>query len=314
MITNRKVNSYIFGGKVETFNNYYDMCVDFKYIYLNGFKKLHNLNADIVGVINYFGSTGTSKDYVAYNMLKYAKENHKLKGGMPVVDYSGGSFGMALTIAALSMGHPAHLVVPQTLPEERSKLLKTLGANLHFAPEKSTASEKLQYTAALAQKIGGYFVDFVNNDDNPEVHRRITGPQILKVAGEDFNFLVTGIGSGGTVSGTGEYVKAWTNGISIIGVQPFESQVLTGGIYSPHGLNDIGLPLIPGNYNPYIVDDIVSVATSAARKCATEVLYTDGLPLSVGAGAVLTAAKEIALKPENEGKLILAILSSKRHL
>ncbi len=299
---------------METFNNYYEMCLDFKYISLNGFKRLHNLNAEIVAVINFFGPTGTSKDYVAYNMLRYARESGVLKGGVPVVDYSGGSFGMALTIAALGMGNPAHLVVPQTLREERRKLLSNLGAKLHFAPEKSHISERLKHTQKLANELGGYFVDFINNDDNPEVHRRITGPQILKSMGEGFDYLVTGVGSGGTVSGTGEYVKAWTNGISVVGVQPMESQMLTGGISGNHGLNDMGLPLVPGNYNPYIVDDVISVATSAARTTATEALYTDGLPLSADSGAVLTAAKEIALKPENEGKVIVAILSSKRKL
>ncbi len=296
------------------YNNYHEMCEKFKYVSLGGYAKRHNLLAEIVAVVNFFGPTGTSKDYVASNMLKYAKEAGRLSARGPVVDYSGGSFAIALTIAALGMGHPAHLIVPSTLPNERKNLLTSLGAKLHFAKENSSPTAMLHQASALAASIEGYFVDFLNNDDNPEVHRRITGPQILKATNGEFDFLVTGVGSGGTVSGTGEYIKAWTNGISVVGVQPMESQVLTGGIPGKHGLDGIGMPILPGNYNPYIVDEVVSVSTSAAKTCAVEALYTDGLPLSIGSGAVLAAAKELALKPENEGKKIIAIISSKRKL
>ncbi len=296
------------------YNNYHEMCEKFKYISLKGYAKRHNLLAEIVAVVNFFGPTGTSKDYVASNMIKYARESGKLNSRSPVIEYSGGSFGMALTIAALGMGHPAHLIVPSSLPQERINLLTTLGAKLHFAKEGSSATSMLHQASALAVELKGYFVDFLNNDDNPEVHRRITGPQILKATGGEFSHLVTGVGSGGTVSGTGEYIKAWTNGISIVGVQPMESQLLTGGIAGRHGLDGIGMPIVPGNYNPYIVDEVISVATSAAKTTAVEALYTDGLPLSIGSGAVLTAAKELALKPENEGKTIMVIISGKRNL
>ncbi len=296
------------------YNNYYEVCEKFKYVSLVGYARHHKLAAEIVGVVNFFGPTGTSKDYVAYNMLKMAQESGRLKKGQPVVDYFGGSFAMALTITALSLGHQAHLVVPSTLPQERKTLLETLGAKLHFAEPNTTPQNIVKQAEITAERIGAYFVDFLNNDDNPEVHRRITGPQILKATGNEFNSIVIGVGSGGTISGTGEYVKAWTNGISVVGVQPYESQVLSGSMPGRHGLDGIGMPIVPGNYNPYIVDDILSVSTPAARTSAIEVLYTDGLPLSIGAGGVLTAAKELALKPENEGKRILAILSGKRNL
>ncbi len=295
-------------------NNYHEMCEKFRYVSLNGFGRRHSLLAEIVAAINFFGPTGTSKDYVAANMLRYAREAGRLHPRSPVVEYSGGSFGMALTIAALGMGHPAHLIVPSSLPPERRALLTTLGATLHFAKENSSPTSMLHQASALAVELKGYFVDFLNNDDNPEVHRRITGPQILKATGGEFDFLVTGVGSGGTVSGTGEYIKAWTNGISVVGVQPMESQLLTGGIAGKHGLDGIGMPIVPGNYNPYIVDEVMSVSTSAAKTTAVEALYTDGMPLSIGSGAVLTAAKELALKPENEGKKIVVIISGKRNL
>ncbi len=296
------------------YNNYYESCEKFKYISLGGYARHHKLSAEIFGVVNFFGPTGTSKDYVAYNMLKIAKESGKLKKNQPVVDYFGGSFGMALTITALSLGHQAHLVVPSTLPTERKNLLETLGTKLHFADPNTAPRDIIKQAEILAQRLGGYFVDFLNNDDNPEVHRRITGPQILKATENQFDCIVVGVGSGGTISGSGEYIKAWTNGINVIGVQPYESQVLSGSMPGRHGLDGIGMPIVPGNYNPYIVDEIISVATPAARTSAIEALYTDGLPLSIGSGGVLTAAKELAQKPEYEGKRIVVILSGKRNL
>ncbi len=296
------------------YNNYYDMCEKFKYVSLAGYTKHHKLSAEILGVVNFFGPTGTSKDYVAYNMLKLARQSGKLQKHQPVVDYFGGSFAMALTITSLSLGHQAHLVVPMTLPEERKNLLESLGAKLHFARQGTSPQDIIKQAEQLSTRLSAYFIDFLNNDDNPEVHRRITGPQILKATDNQFDSIVIGVGSGGTISGTGEYIKAWTNGISVVGVQPYESQVLSGSMPGRHGLDGIGMPIVPGNYNPYIVDEIISVATPTAKTTAVEALYTDGLPLSIGAGGVLAAAKELASKPEYEGKRILVILSGKRNL
>lgn len=294
--------------------DYYELAGKLKYISLNGYKKRHNLEVDLCAVLDFFGATGTSKDRLANNMITIAEESGKLVAGGPVIEACVGVFGIALTIAALRAGHPIHLIIPHNLPSERHTMLTNLGAKLHVCHQYTEPALLREYADRLVQDIGGYFTDYMNSDDNPEHHRKTTGPQILKATDGQFDMFIAGVGSGGTISGTGEYIKAWTSDVSIVAVQPFESRVLTGGEPSKHGIDGIGPFEIPGNYNPYIIDEVCSVNTSDARTAAIEVLYTDGLPASISGGAVIAAAKELAKKPENIGKKIMLMISGKCNL
>ena len=165
--------------------------------------------------------------------------------------------------------------------------------------------------ARLAAEQGGWFADYYADDLNPEFHRRVTGPAILKETEGKLDFVVAAVGSGGTISGVGEYIKAWTNGIRIVAVEPVESQVLSGGFAGPHGLEGIGCGFVPENYNPYIVDQVIPVSTGDGREAARQALLTDGLPLSPAAGAALAAALQLAVMPENAGKRVVAIVGGR---
>ncbi len=297
--------------KLAIYDNYYQICEKYRFLRLKRYTEKNNFDCDIIAVINSNGATGSIKDGVAYGMLSYAKERGALAEKQPIIDYGGGSFSLALALAGKLQGHEVHIVLSSAVPKTRQVMLKDLGADLHFVPEGTMHLKMYRDTEVLSKTLGAYFVDYLNNDDNPEYHRRVTGPQIMKMTGENFDFFVAGVGSGGTISGTGEYIKAWTNGISIVGVQPMESQVLTGGLANKHGIEGIGLPIIPGNYNPYIVDEVISVTTSSAISVAREVMATVGVPVNLAGGAVIEAASVLARKEENKGKTILVMLSGR---
>ncbi len=282
---------------IKIYDNYYDICSQYKFLRLGGFVRHNGLDCDMVAAVAGNGSIGTTKDSVADFMLKTAAQKGLLSPKQPVVDYCVGSFASALTIAGLKNGHAVHIVTPTSVSIGDREALKRLGATVH-AVDMHMPVSLTQYAQKIAASVKGYFVDYINNDDNPEFHRRYTGPQILKATdGATFDCFITGVSSGGTISGTAEYIKAWTNGISVVAVQPFESQVLTGGTAGA-----------PGNYNPYIVDEVVSITTGAAKTVKRELLYTDGLPVSLAGGAAVAAAKEIATREQNPKKRFVIVL------
>ena len=225
-------------------------------------------------------------------MLAFATERGTLQPGMPVVEASSGSFGAALAVSCATTGHPCILVVPSNLPIAQRKRLQDLGA--HIIACSSSGRRAMERVAEdTAKRYGGYYTHYFSNDDNPEYHRRVTGPQIYKNAGDAIDAIVIGVGSGGTVTGVGETIKAWTNDVRIVAVEPYENQVLGGGLTGPHGIPDIGYGIVPENYNSYVVDNVSAVASRDAQRAAQQVLRTDAIPASVSAGAALHAAAQL---------------------
>ena len=164
----------------------------------------------------------------------------------------------------------------------------------------------------MAQEQGAYYMNYLASEDNPEYHRRITGPAILKAtdSGNLIDAIVAGVGSGGTVTGVGEYVKAWTNHIRMAAVEPYECQAIGGGFLAPHGIPNIGFGFVPENYNPYVVDLVLAVTTGEAVQAAREVLLTDGIPAGPSAGATLYAAR--TLLERGKSKSALCIFQSRQ--
>ena len=259
---------------------------------LSGYSGRHELASSILAYLDFGGATGTCKDGVAETMLAFATERGTLQPGMPVVEASSGSFGAALAVSCATTGHPCILVVPSSLPLSRRQHLQNLGARIVVCG--SGGRRALEQVAKdTAARYNGYFTNYFANDDNPEYHRRVTGPQILKAAGDAIDAVVIGVGSGGTITGVGETVKAWTNDVRIVAVEPYENQVLGGGLTGPHGIPDIGYGIVPENYNSYVVDNVSAVASRDAQRAAQQVLRTDAIPASVSAGAALHAAAQL---------------------
>ena len=144
-----------------------------------------------------------------------------------------------------------------------------------------------------AKRYGGYYTHYFSNDDNPEYHRRVTGPQIYKNAGDAIDAIVIGVGSGGTITGVAEYIKAWNSMVRIVAVEPAECAAISGGFIGQHGIAGIGPGFVPENYNPYVVDTVLTVTTADAERAAREVLFFDGVPACTSAGATLAAAVQL---------------------
>lgn len=303
------------GGRraVAVFKNYYQYLYACPVVELTGYASRFEVPGRIFAYLDFAGPTGSAKDGLAEGMLALAVQRGDLKKGQPVVEASGGTFAAALCIAARRSGHPVYLVVSPTLPGERQKLLQRLGAQLVFCAEGMSRRKAAREMALrTAEGKGGYYLDYFNNDDNPEYHRRITGPAILKAThgGEDIDTIVAGVGSGGTVTGVGEHVKAWTNHIRMVAVEPYESQAIGGGFIGRHGIPGLGVGFVPQNYNPYIVDRVVAVASGEALRAARDVLRTDAIPAAPSAGAALFAAR--TLLEQGKAKSALCVFSGRQ--
>lgn len=260
---------------------------------LAGYCARHSLPGRLYAYLNYGGATGSAKDALAEGMLALAVERGELKPGQPVIEASSGTFAVALTISAVHSGHPVILVLPGTVMPDRVKQLESLGAKIELTNYVYGRSASINRAKQIAEETGGYFVNYFSNDDNPEYHRRVTGPEVYKAMNNDLDALIAGVGSGGTISGVGEYLKGWAGNVWTVAVQPYECQSLTGGFSSRHGISGIGPGFVPDNYNPYVVDEVLSISTGDAKAAAREVLATDAVPASVSCGAVLCAAKDL---------------------
>ena len=225
-------------------------------------------------------------------MLALAIEQKKLAPGQPIIEAVSGPFATALTLAGLTAGHPVVLVMPEDAPALRQENLLRLGAQIQHSPARSGLAGARAMAAQTAAN-GWYYTDWLSNDNNPEYHRRVTGPAILQNIAREGASLVdaitVGVGSAGTVTGVGETIKAWTNDVRIVAVEPFECQALTGGVTGPHNIPDIGFGLVPKNFNSYVVDNVAAVSSKDAQRAAQQVLRTDAIPAALHAAAKLVA-------------------------
>ena len=280
--------------------NIYQTLLPGPIVELRGYLAACGLRGRLYAYLNYNGPTGTARDELAEGMLALALERGALTPGQTIVEAVSGPFATALTLAGLTAGHPVTLVMPEDAPAMRQESLLRLGAqNIHTPAEK-----------------GWYYMDWLNNDDNPAYHRRVTGPALVRsIAREGSSIvdsIVIGVGSGGTITGVGETVKAWTNDVRIVAVEPYESQALSSGLTGSHGIPDIGFGFVPGNYNSYVVDNIAAVTTADAVRAAQRVLRTDAIPASPSAGAALHAAAQLIAN--GKSRSALAVFSARQNI
>ena len=294
---------------VPILRSYYQEVYRSPVVQLDGYSGRHGLDASILAYLDFGGATGTSKDGLAETMLAFATERGTLQPGMPVIEASSGSFAAALAVSCATTGHPCILIVPNNLPPDRRKLLQSLGAHL-IASSNNSRRAMDRVAADTAKRYGGYYTHYFSNDDNPEYHRRVTGPQILKHAGDNFDAIVIGVGSGGTITGVAEYVKAWNSMVRIVAVEPAECAAISGGFLGQHGIAGIGPGFVPENYNPYVVDTVLTVTTDDAERAAREVLFFDGIPACTSAGATLAAG--VQLMSMGKAKRPLCVFAGRR--
>ena len=296
--------------------NFYQTLSACPIVELRGYAAACGLKGRLYAYLDFAGPTGTARDGLAEGMLALAIEKKKLISGQPIIEAASGPFAAALTLAGLTAGHPVVLVMPEDAPALRQETLLRLGAQIRHSPARSGVNGARRLAAQTAAANGWYYMDWLANDDNPEYHRRVTGPAIVQSIAREgksaVDAIVIGVGSGGTITGVGETVKAWTNDVRIVAVEPYESQALSSGLTGSHGIPDIGFGLVPGNYNSYVVDNIAAVTTADSVRAAQRVLRTDAIPASPSAGAALHAAAQLIAN--GKSRSALAVFSARQNI
>ena len=295
---------------MQIFQSYYETLYQRPVVRLAGYSARHGLPASLYAYLAAGGPTNSAKDALAEGMLAIATEKGFLKPGQTVVEGSSGSFAVALAISCARSGHPLVLCMPATVPTERQHMLAKLGAKIaltNYVYGRRGVEKRAQ---EAVERTGGYYLNYFDNDCNAEFHRRVTGPNIARATEGALDAIVVGVGSGGTITGVGEYIKAWYPDVKIIAVEPYESQAIGGGFVGKHNIPGLGAGFVPENYNPYIVDGVVPVASNVANQTAQEVLRTDAVPASPSAGATLAAAREL-MEEKPELQRVLCIFAGK---
>lgn len=284
---------------------------------LANYNRQNQLEARIIAKLEYFNPGGSSKDRIGYSMVKDAEDKGILKKGSVIIEPTSGNTGIALALVAAARGYRLILTMPETMSIERRKLLQALGAELVLTPGAEGMNGSIQKAEQLAAEIPDSFIpQQFKNPANPEIHRQTTAEEIWRDTDGKVDIFIAGVGSGGTISGVGEVLKAKQPEVQIVAVEPYDSPILSGGKPGPHGIQGIGANFIPDIYNARVVDEIFKVKTEEAFRTARALAKTEGLLIGISSGAAVFAATEIARRPENKGKNIVALLpdSGERYL
>ena len=271
-------------------------------------KKL-DLKAKVLAKLEGFNPGGSAKDRVALAMINDAEEKGLLRPGSVVIEPTSGNTGIGLCCVAASRGYKCIIVMPDSMSVERQKLMTAYGAQLVLTPGAKGMAGAIAKAEELAKEIPGSFVagQFVN-PANPAAHYRTTGPEVWADTDGAVDIFVAGIGTGGTITGTGRYLKEQNPGVKIVGVEPADSPLLTQGRSGPHGIQGIGANFIPEILDASLLDEVIPVTTEDAYTAGRRLGREEGILGGISSGAALWAALELAKRPENAGKTIVALL------
>ena len=276
---------------------------------LSNYGKKHGLKARVVAKLEYFNPAGSVKDRIAKAMIDDAEAKGLLKSGSVIIEPTSGNTGIGLAAVAAARGYRVILTMPETMSVERRKLLKAYGAELVLTEGAKGMKGAIEKADELAKETPGGFIpgQFVN-PANPAAHKATTGPEIWADADGRVDFLVAGVGTGGTITGIGEYLKSQNPNVQVVAVEPFDSPVLSQGKPGPHKIQGIGAGFVPDALNTSIYDEILKVKDEDAFQAGRELCKTEGLLIGISSGANLWAAAQLANRPENAGKTIVVIL------
>jgi len=276
---------------------------------LVNFEKEEGLNATILAKLEYFNPAGSVKDRIALAMIEDAEKSGKLKPGATIIEPTSGNTGIGIASVATAKGYKAILTMPETMSVERRNMLKAYGAQIVLTEGVKGMKGAIEKADQLQSEIAGSIVlgQFIN-PANPAVHKATTGPEIWEDTEGKVDFVVAGIGTGGTITGVGEFLKEKNPDVKVIAVEPASSPVLSKGTPGPHKIQGIGAGFVPEVLNTKVYDEIITVENEDAFETGRKFARTTGVLVGISSGAAVWAAAEIAKRPENAGKVIVAIL------
>lgn len=275
----------------------------------NSFIKDNNLNAEIFAKLEYFNPAGSVKDRVAYYMIKDAEEKGLLKQGATIIEPTSGNTGIGLALVAVAKGYRAIMTMPETMSIERRNLLKAYGAEIVLTEGSKGMKGAVDKAEELNKEIENSVIlgQFVN-PANPKAHYETTGPEIWNDTDGNVDIFVAGVGTGGTLSGTGKYLKEKNSDIKVVAVEPETSPMLSEGKAGSHKIQGIGANFVPDTLDTKIYDEIIKVPNEAAFETSRNFAHTEGVLVGISSGAALWAGIQLAKRPENAGKKIVVVL------
>lgn len=289
--------------------NVFELIGNTPLVELTNYENNHGLNARLIGKVEYFEPAGSIKDRIAKAMIDEAEANGLLDAETVIIEPTSGNTGIGLAAIAAARGNRIIIAMPDTMSVERRNLMRAYGAELVLTPGADGMKGAIAKAEQLAEEIPNSFIPSqFTNPANPAIHYRTTGPEIWEATDGEVDILVAGVGTGGTISGAGAYLKGQNPDVRVVAVEPAGSPVLSEGCAGPHGIQGIGAGFVPETLDTDVYDEVITITNDEAFETGRELAAHDGLLVGISSGAVVAAAAKLAQRPENAGKNIVMIL------